>query len=510
MRKVTEESFKPKKRIEPDDDYLSRTIIDHPQLPFPMNINAPQPSLYKPSPEPGREQATGSPSPHRRRATLPSIALSPAEASVITNQWMKEDKQIEEEHSHIRTPSPLIGLAITSNVSQKRRSRSADHLHAVAAQQELAEIRRRSAEIQDWRSIQPGVAEVEDTEDVLPESRRDSVQDIKEIIPSISNHSSTSHRHLAPSVRHSGSTVTTDLEDSRRASKQDVEAISRVDQRLSQIEINMAQLAFSMHTISERETKATVPPPFRLGRVPKGQRTQQQDLRSRTTSGLPASPRDVGRATSVRDVAEGKKAQQPRSSPSYNDSHTQRNTQDPYGYQMTSPSFMQPLGITNLGREAASSSSTPQAQIHNFSNPFSQGYSQIPHSPTQPQSPGNMLEHLAPLYTALRYERTERKRLEALVLQLQRDLLDLTTIVAQRLGYADGYSPANTQQVLGGIRKGNTNQSSGVRRQQMDHHVMNPVRQRHDEVDARDEKDNSGEQGWEDVEDGGVGGDEMF
>jgi hypothetical protein len=504
LRKVTEENSQSRKRLDPDDDYLSRTIIDHPQLPFPMNINAPQPSLYKPSPEPGRENATGSPSPRRRRATLPSIALSPAEASIITKQWMKEDNEIED--SHIRTPSPMIGLAITSNISQKRRSRSVDHLHAIVAQQEITDTRRRSAEIQYWRSTQPDVPEVEEIEETVLESRRDSVQDIKEILPSISNHSSTSRHQVIASVRHSGSTMTTDLEDSRRASKHEVETISRVDQRLSQIEINMAQLAFSMHTLSERETKPPPAPQFKLERAPKGQRNQQQDYYPHKTSGLPASPRDIGMATSVRDVAGGKKALQPRPSPSYNDLHTQRNTHDVYGYQLASPSFVQPLGISHSGRDATSPSSTPQGQIHNFSTPFPQAYTQLPQSPAQPQSPGNILDHLAPLYTALRYERTERKRLEALVLQLQHDLLDLTTIVAQRLGYAEGYSSPNAEQLLGGIRKGNRNRSSGQRHQQMQPHVSNAVRHRHDEMD---EEEDGGEQGWEDAEEGGVG-DEMF
>jgi hypothetical protein len=40
------------------------------------------------------------------------------------------------------------------------------------------------------------------------------------------------------------------------------------------------------------------------------------------------------------------------------------------------------------------------------------------------------------VYNSLRYERAERKRLEAQVLQLQHDLLDLATIIGQQLGIA--------------------------------------------------------------------------
>jgi hypothetical protein len=60
---------------------------------------------------------------------------------------------------------------------------------------------------------------------------------------------------------------------------------------------------------------------------------------------------------------------------------------------------------------------------------------------------------VAPLYNALRYERSVRKQLENQVLQLQRDLLQLTTVVATMRGVGGGayqFTP-NTERGAGEV-----------------------------------------------------------
>ena len=283
------------KRMESEDDYRPLTPMDAPRLPFPMNVNAPQPeSPYKPG-DGASPDARGS---HKRRATLPSIALSPAEANTLTKYWNRgeggspvsgplpqpSDPAPDADHE-AGIPAPLIGLAITSNsIKQKRRSRSADALHEMALQHGLADLplRRRSAEIKYWRSTNRGIPEELDEADahrsfaatvqeVGAFSDDDSDDDVEE---EDEGDDVAPHVIVATAVSPDNDDVpipaTDDEAPSRPASdllaaahadhsppaprapaaSPELATMDRVDQRLSQIEFNMAQLAHSMQVLT--------------------------------------------------------------------------------------------------------------------------------------------------------------------------------------------------------------------------------------------------------------------
>jgi hypothetical protein len=451
-----------------------------------MNVNAPQPSPYKSSHERPQQESTGSPVAHRRRATLPSIVLSATEAATLTKHWEKGEADYVNHNDQPRIPSPLIGLAITSNTSAKRRSRSADALHEMAANQGLGDVRRRSAEIQYWRSTNHGIPETEEQEEDLRRSQSASINEVTEIIePAFVSNSSTAdisrqsnatshtgshHPEVeAPSSEvHSVEPVETQVE---QPADTEVGAINRVDLRLSQIELNMAHLAHSMQALSERDTTR----PFKLEKAPKGN-ARASSVDHTRSHGLPANPRDllIARATSLKSPNSPKPRHQ-RPAPSNADLPTQQTLieepstpippatavphdgNSPHATQTTAPPFPRSShhqhSQSQVHRDATS---TPQTIIHNFSTPYANnhtGGNAVASSTPQPQqqsqnSPTWLIDQLAPLYNALRYERGERKRLEAQVLQLQHDLLDLTTIIAQQLGIPPAAYPTPSPDAL--------------------------------------------------------------
>jgi hypothetical protein len=283
------------KRMESEDEYRPLTPMDAPRLPFPMNVNAPQPeSPYKPG-DGASPDARGT---HKRRATLPSIALSPAEANALTKYWDRGEGSGSPVSGPLPQPSnlgpgaeheggipaPLIGLAITSNsIAQKRRSRSADALHEMALQHGLADLplRRRSAEIKYWRSTNRGIPEELDEADAHRSfaatvqevgAFSDDDSDDDDVVGEDGGDNAAPQVIVATAVSPDNDVLIHAADDeapSRPASdlaaahadrspgaprapaaSPELATMDRVDQRLSQIEFNMAQLAHSMQVLT--------------------------------------------------------------------------------------------------------------------------------------------------------------------------------------------------------------------------------------------------------------------
>jgi hypothetical protein len=358
LEKVEEDYSKHgQKRMESEDDYRPLTPMDAPRLPFPMNVNAPQPeSPYKPGDGASPEARQS----HKRRATLPSIALSSAEANALTKYWNRgeggspvsplprSDPAPDADHE-AGIPAPLIGLAITSNtVKQKRRSRSADALHEMALEHGLADLplRRRSAEIKYWRATNRGIPEAEeldeadahrsfaatvqevgafsddDDDDDDDEEEEEEVEGQKEggvdLHPSVTATAITAYDESiaddeAPSRPESDHVGRADHSPALRAptASPELATMDRVDQRLSQIELNMAQLAHSMQVLTvDRGLAAPGPDPnrrpsFKLEKAPapKARSSLEQQPRPQSRRATPSlSQRDAASTTPANAV----------------------------------------------------------------------------------------------------------------------------------------------------------------------------------------------------------------
>ncbi|KAF2670089.1 hypothetical protein BT63DRAFT_229176 [Microthyrium microscopicum] len=491
LDRVTEEDrMTPQKqfrgRTADEDEYRNRTPIQTPRLPFPMNINGAQPVPYTEN-TPYIENDFSrtytsfdtSPQAHRRRATLPSIVISASDAAALEKFWNKADHVSgtpPDSADPDRTPTPLIGLAITSNApskasskSSRRRSRSADALRDLAqTQQGTTDLRRRSAEIQYWRNTEQRLPEVEEAvEDNGPRSQHASVMEMGET-PSSHGHPeeqqqtsymaaaaepiqeedeprSARHVPTPPAPQSSPEPVKVVQEEAADDSEP-----APMDKRISQLEFSMTHLERSMQALSGRQHQA-----FKLEKAPRsrGRMSTDPDHHRQTLSvGQPT------RASSVR-TATSPKIHHPRPSPSLHDisqtthlnatnnSHIHRSSMLPASHTSanptpTNPTFnaiplsptttttFNPSSLNHTSREA-----TPPT-IPNFS---------IPYAPSS--SPTHLIDTLAPLYSALQYERAVRKTLESTVHQLQRDLLSLTNIVAEMRGLG-GYPTPSPDDVL--------------------------------------------------------------
>lgn len=410
-------------------------------LPFPMNINGEQPASYTAKPTndtmPVTPSSPNSASLHRRRATVPSIVLSPTDADTISRYWNRAPSaEPTATLDRYRTPTPVIGLAITSNTTSKRRSRSADALRDLALQQ-MVDGRRRSAEAQlsPWRLADQRIPEVEEGDSASPRSRHASVQNMSQLVsPAEPRPSFATESGPVPDVfnvtREGGRTSSSDQRGSYGSAKQQTEEhqpLSPVDKRLSKLELNMSQLEQSMQALSGREQS------FTLQQAPRSRITSSDDhTRQARLSQMPLTPQwPPGRSVSVRHQA-SPRIVHARPSPSLHDIGThfedptddeeedRRATAVPYGVSEA------PLPNTQSfpTRRHTARPSTPQAQVHNFSTPYA-----IPK-----ESPTRMIDQIAPIYNALQYERAVRKQLETTVTRLQHEVLNLTSVVYEMRG----------------------------------------------------------------------------
>jgi hypothetical protein len=393
-------------RSQPIDDYKPRNPAPASFLPFPMNVNAPEPSPT--------QQALNylsfetSPRVHRRRATLPSMVLSPADAAVLQKMWSSPDLQpafpSPSKSVNPSTPSPLIGVAVTSGGNPNRRSRSAGALHEMARKQaDTVGLRRRSSEIRYWRTSRVDSHDVgrpPSSESSKRRSTENSISDT-EVSDALAD-TSSSIRYGTQSFDF-GSVMT----ETNAAEKN----VNIVEQRLSQLEFNMQHISLSLQEFSSRPPQQQT---VIIDKAPPGHRSQASFTPERP--GLPANPKDVTPAQT----------------------HSKRFTQSsrPPAASCLSPS------APNFTQKPASSLSSPSSAGPSppLAFPSSQGLDRRPStSAATPQavqaSPSpNIHDHLTSLYKALQYERTVRKSLESQVLQLRRDMLELNTIVSQLRG----------------------------------------------------------------------------
>jgi hypothetical protein len=380
-----------------------------------------------------------SPKVHQRRATIASVVVSPQEAAALDKLWKTEltKSRSPDARDVVRTPSPLIGLAITSGSNPNRRSRSADALHGLYQNQSPGDSRRRSAEIHYWKETKHGIPETEEG-DEMPHSEKASIRDLAsstdatpaDEIGEIAILKSSPQRI----VRHSKSF---DVSSQRAAGTlrptEPSLPIDKVDVRLSQMEFNIGQLNRTMRTLSSNP-----PPSFKLQEAPK--RLMSRDSTQARQLGLPSSPRDgkdgfATRSYSMRHVSSS--TMRPSTSaaalPIQREETLAAFNSAPH---VPSPGYAPQRDLANYPHQP------PHSSVHNFSTPLplssmyshsaSNSTNRIPDEP-DPYLP-TLLDHMAPLYSALKYERTARKILEARVLQLQHDLLELTTVVAHMRG----------------------------------------------------------------------------
>jgi len=422
-----------------------------------MNIHGAQPASYSTKAAHEEEDLTSSQppqSPHRRRATLPSIVLSPAEAAALSKYWDRGGAiSVElESNDRGRTPTPLIGLAITSNTASRRRSRSADAMNELAAQH-ASDVRRRStdAHLHPWRLADQRIPEVEEDDIHSPRSHHASIQDMPVLSTENEPRHSVTNEQLQPSESYESANeepqeISSDHRESYGSENQHVQEVqsisSRVDKRLSQMELNIHQLEQSMQTLSGRQQSFTLQkaPRSRSGLPENKSRQERQHV-------LPLSPQHPTRSASARYPA-SPRITHTRPSPSLHDIGvhfgTAEEDEERFDTARAVPFYGASPAPTGSGtfasrrHTAREPPSTPPGPVHNFSTPYV-----LPKD-----SPTRIIDQLAPVYSALQYERAVRKQLEATVLQLQHDLLNLTTVVYEMRGLG-AYPTPSPEYALG-------------------------------------------------------------
>lgn len=400
-------------RSQPADDYAPLPVMTSPVLPFPMNINAPDPSA---SPSNYLSFETG-PRVHRRRATLPSIVLSIDDATALRNIWSSSDVHPISPSTQSPgqgLPSPEIGMAFTSVKPENpnRRSRSASALRDMSTAQDLkTSPRRLSSEIRYWRTSRVEMEQLEHDRRVSTSSecRSDdssiaaSVRiSATEVSDAFSDTGSSFHANNADAFDF----VSTGTEPTSADNN-----VTVVEARLSQLEYNMQHLSLSLQEATQQKALK----PFVLEKAP---------IHRKSHSSLNSSRN--GRPLDARHHVLPK---QKNSTKQYNQTRAASAGQTPPSTHLPSSGRYSPLGHTMLSPGSAqtlrpsTSQAVPQA-----------------HTATMEEAALSplMYNQLAPLYNALRYERSVRKGLERQVEQLQRDVFELGKVVMQRRGN-EGY-----------------------------------------------------------------------
>jgi len=431
-----------------------------------MNVNAPQPE------SPGEHYTSfNSPYVHRRRATLPSVIVSAQDASALQKYWAADAHIASPSENSInhRTPSPMIGLALSSGANIKRRSRSAGALYDMAKEDQV-EQRRRSAEIQYWRqSYQP-----QDPEVVMLEQQpqfKQSLERLSEQGSIISEHHSGTE--ISAALADAGSSIRdepaiqsittydfapivppsqeTEMPTQPVSDEKDEDESTppgaALDQRLSQLEEHMRTLTSSIHDLTGRAHRQTVilesAPRRSRDRVERLSHSQSSPAMQRVpepTSG-PGLSRPVlsGPVLSVNppDNWSGRRQsrhfQQP-SPPSSGAStasiqKTVRAPSNEAGYLFPSGPGVSPT-ITSRPITYQQESHFISPESINFESAEYQQYGSQRDTFIGPSLPSpSIYTHLAPLYSALRYERSQRKAMETKIAQLTEQMTHLAAIV---------------------------------------------------------------------------------
>jgi len=403
-----------------------------------MNVNAPQ------QPSTGRADLrsmnylsfeTG-PHVHRRRATLPSLIISPQDAAALHRMWSSTDLAPisgSEKSPSQGIPSPSIGLAISSGgANPNRRSRSAGALHEMARRQEMnMQMRRRSSEIKYWRA-----SKIDSAQDEQPLSRKSSPAPSSkassfapaqtEVSDALADTGSSIHDFQLQSFNF-GSAATDPSTPEKPA--------SITEHQLSQLESTTQRLPTSLQDV----TLQPEPPrerEFALKPAPRTQ-TSQSTLTASAQNGLGLQSEDSTpqRTSSLRFFT------QPRPAPSPSPSKTSHQ----HSYFPTSPPMAASLAIP---RSTSLTQHPPYPEAHSSTH----------------SAPQNPAAELTPLYNALRYERQVRKGLEVQVAQLRADVVDLSALVAEMRGSVRASSPSvfkNRKKGFSAVTNGESSRFSG-------------------------------------------------
>lgn len=382
--------------------------MNPPVLPFPMNINAPDPSA---SPSNYLSFETG-PRVHRRRATLPSIVLSPDDAAELRKMWNPTSPSTLSLGQSL--PSPEIGMAFTSIKSENpnRRSRSAGALHELSVAQKMkTSPRRRSSEIRYWRTSRVEMEQLEQDRRVSTSSECRS--DDSSIAASVHNSMTEVSDAFADtgSSFHGDNVNAFDFGSTATEPNATDKHVSVVEARLSQLEYNMQHLSLSLQEATLQRTQQ----PFALAKAP---------IHRKSHSSLNSSRN--GASTDSKDVVLPKRKISPKHSTQIRAASagpTPPSTYSPSSDRcsLLASTMLSPGSAQTI--RPSTSQATPQAHT----------------AILEKAAPSPLLyDQLAPLYNALRYERSVRKGLETQVQQLQRDVFELGKVVAQLRGI-EGY-----------------------------------------------------------------------
>ncbi|KAF2102754.1 hypothetical protein NA57DRAFT_52307 [Rhizodiscina lignyota] len=481
----------------PVHDITTRTPLGS-HLPFPMNVNAPEPSPPRASdhhpylPQTFEPSGTDGKVP-RRRATLPSLILSPTDIAALGAIWDKEIEggAVDEELRKKNTPTPDIGMAITSasGYSSRRRSRSADALNVIAKEHEImqqqpgveeAKASGRQAEIEYWRASLTAGVQTHDfeplREEPREEPREESLKRQETTESSMGSGTSMKTAHIAQSEdEHGHADVDEDDEDSlmqrrtppnERASFEkpspedvrpphsfdrpftddrntlvvhgsllghsrnfsrpvaDVVEVEKMRESLEDRICKLEQLVYKLENSSNRRT-------IILENAPKGRRENGEENSSGGSYySKDQRPRHASHMQSTTEFIP-----QNQDSPSGDPSSPLTPTLPSHSQQPFHSYSASPLPSNSMN-----------SQMYQHQNPVptvgSYDYAASSSNPGPSSLPSpNIYDHLAPLYAALRYERSKRKEFAAQMHHVHQQLGELNTIVRGSANFQ--YNPLN-------------------------------------------------------------------
>ena len=423
-------------------------------LPFPMNINAPQPESPERIKKPDNYLSfETSPQVHRRRATLPSMVLSHEDATTLHKIWSTTDLTpvgSADGTSPLGVPSPPVAMAIPSQAANpNRRSRSAGALHELAKRQErISQLRSRSSEIEKWRA-----SKIDSQQDMRQSQMQTQTQESTPVQSPRASSTGAAMTEVSEALAETGSSVADgDLGIVEYASVagEPVESVNTqelsMEQRLAQLEGTMHRLSMSFQDYNDKDDIA--PPKEREFALKSGSRA--------LTPQINFAPPTPSRQASTSHVADA-----PHQNPSMRFTQPMRSIPSPSPSKGSS-TYQQ----SHQSSTIAAAPGSPQASflqpsahfppapssVHSAPQAFS---STIPPGTASPYITQQTLqEHLTPLHNALRYERQIRKTLESQVASLSRDVADLSALVAQMRKQAAYASQATIHASPGSPRRG--------------------------------------------------------
>ena len=391
-------------------------------LPFPMNVNAPQNEL------PERDYVKMRAQIQPRRATLPSLMFNQPDADARFGVRRSEDLGGTDVETHSLHES-TIGIALTTkeDVTHHRRSRSMDELRKLLKEHEKIEPRRRSDElneIKSWRlsyldrpeSVLAVAPDMQDLEQHQGHDQRFTETHAHEHVDDHHHESVHDHIHNRDHALVDGIELEHDF--GNETDEPDVATIA--PDASSEIEERRVGTPDFVRLV-----KQTRGPDSGIAASTDGLERQMPDrisnVEHRLKSLEDAFQRLNGRSNRQTIILEGADRR-----------HRSAGRQRPHS---PLPEAERPSSPESSADEGAIFSPAtvlfPTPTHHSVkTGSFSDESVSLP--------PANIYPHLTPLYNALQYERSARKRLESELLRLQREMYELQVMV-RRLEDKNGY-----------------------------------------------------------------------